>query len=102
MADINIQDNKGATALMWATGNSNNIETVKLLLADERVNPNIQMTDGKTALMLAVDKNYFDIVTELLVHPKIDLGLRDKNGKTALDLAASGEIKNLLETRMAL
>ncbi len=97
LVDVNaISGLDGGTALMWTISYcGNNIETVKLLLSDKRVDPNIQGTDGKTALMLAVDKNYFDIAMEFFMHPKIDLKLKDKEGKTAYDFVVSEDMRQL-------
>ena len=76
-----------------------NIEVVKTLLEDARVDVNAQNFVGRTALHLAVENNYKEILTELLKDPNIKVNLQDKNGRTALHLAAE---KNRLELVKAL
>ena len=51
-ADVNIQDNKGYTALMYATRHSTSTENIKMLL-DKSADVNIQDNKGYTALMYA-------------------------------------------------
>lgn len=92
------------------------IPIVELLLADPRVDINLQDKDeGATALMLAIrhlddykdnqyvsyearttyPKAYADIIKLLISNPNIDLEVRDKNGRTAYDLADK-ETKKLI------
>ena len=57
-------DQKGYTALICAAS-IGHAPVVALLLADERVDPNIGDEDGFTALMWAADKGHASVVTLL-------------------------------------
>ena len=61
-ADINATSKEGWTALMLAAG-SNHIDAVKLLLAEPNINLDAKLkANGKTALNLAEDQGYTEIV----------------------------------------
>lgn len=80
-ANLDIQNNKGQTALIQAAGDGD-IEACKLLL-DNNANPNIENKDGKTALFLASFSWYKEVV-ELLINRGANIDHRDKLGKTTL------------------
>ena len=63
-ADVNAQDNEGATALMLASYNGHT-EVVKLLI-DKGVDVNAHANTGHTALMLASAEGHKEIVKLLL------------------------------------
>jgi ankyrin repeat protein len=62
----------------------NNMEIVKELLADQKVDVNLQNTWGGTALITACFFNNIEAVKELLADQKVDVNLQDKGGYTAL------------------
>ena len=59
-----------------------------MLLADQRVNPNMTEEDGRTALMLAAGKGHAPVVTVLLADQRVNPNMTNQNGITALMLAA--------------
>ncbi len=95
-ASIDVQDERGATALHYAAAN-NGRKTVALMISQRDPIPNVNATDidGQTALHLAAAQNLLDVV-KLLVGvddhipkwcPKVDHTIKDYKGKTALDYA---------------
>lgn len=106
-ADINIRDNNGNTALMYALcakeniGKQNNahISLVKSeysrqikLLIQAGVDVNVQNYQGQTALMLASDEEE----TRILIEAGANVNLKDDLGKTALMYAENAEQTKLL------
>jgi len=95
-ADINAQNNVGATPLRWATF-SRNPELVCVLL-EQGADPNISMHNGTTPLHRAVEMGSTQIV-RLLLQRGADVDVVDEGGKTALRYAQEGgynEIETLL------
>ena len=93
--NVNIQDQNGATALLWAV-DRDNLDIVQALLGARDINVNIQDQDGFTALLVAVYRNNLDMVQDLLGARGIDVNLQNKNGETALSKARNEQIKTLL------
>ncbi|OPX97441.1 MAG: Ankyrin repeats (3 copies) [Syntrophorhabdus sp. PtaB.Bin047] len=60
---VNAADKNGATAVMWASWHRS-VRSLKALLA-ARANSNAKANNGLTALKIARDKNYNDIVRML-------------------------------------
>ena len=61
--------------------------------------PNALMSDGRGPLHLAVDKRHAALVETLARHPAVDVDCRDRQGRTALQIAltaASFDIADLL------
>ena len=89
-ADVNVQNNRGYTALMCPS-QSGDVEKVKLLTERMSVSTLNQVNDhGKTALMLAASRygtNYADIL-KYLVEAGADVNVQCKHGYTALMEAA--------------
>ncbi len=84
-ADVNLQDNEGKTALMYAA------ELGLLLSVDffltNGADPDLQDNNGRTALMYAI-RRYENIDTvRLLLVARANVNLQDNEGKTALWLA---------------
>ena len=83
--DINFQDGSGDTVLMKAC--YNDLKAVKLFISAE-ADINIQNKCGYTALMHAIlGENPLEITPFLLSVDGININLKQKNGKTALNLA---------------
>ncbi|MGB6064045.1 MAG: ankyrin repeat domain-containing protein [Desulfomonilaceae bacterium] len=84
------------TALMRAAF-SNDAEIVKLLL-DRKADPNIQSTDhiGNTALMTSLHVGRIDFkrglpVVKMLLDAGVDINIKNKNGKSAVQMAVSNQ-----------
>ncbi len=91
-ANVNFQDNKGGTALIYAASNGN-LELVKSLLA-VGANPNVQTNAANastTALILAANGGNAAMVEALLKEPTISqsINAKDSTGSTALIYAAN-------------
>ena len=98
--DVNARYANDLTALMWASGHANDVpekdalNTTELLLskgarvddADDR---------GRTALMIAAELGR-DAVVELLIARGASTALKDRDGKSALDLAAGENVRKKL------
>lgn len=91
--DIEIP-NAGATPLMMAVL-FNNLDVVKYLLS-KGANINKQEDDGVTSLHYAVGKNFPQMVSFLLENKKINLSLKDKINRTALDLAKESGLTDIV------
>lgn len=83
-ADLNAQDNNGATALIIAV-DQNNQDAINVLI-QAKADLNIQDNNGATALMVAVDRNNQDAITAL-IQAEANLNVQDNNGITALIIA---------------
>jgi len=92
-ADLNVQDNRGLTALMWA--NNGNKEIVDLLI-QSNADINIKDNDGTTALIYAAYKDHPEIVG-LLIQAGADVNTKDNNDRTALMRASDPQIKDMLK-----
>lgn len=95
--DVNARNDKIETALMYACKN-NLIEVVKILVK-LNVDVNIQNEDDITALMFAAKEDNIDIINILLSSGALVSTLTDKNGFTAMDLAKSNAVTNILRVR---
>ena len=87
---INKRDRNGETALHKACIGGN-LENIRVLIGDERCDPNIQLSDGRTALHVAVNRHFakyqHEAVQCLLKSTKINLNLKDNSGQTPLHIA---------------
>jgi len=89
-ADINAENDRGETALMWATGavdNTRKPEVVRALLMNG-ANVNAVDRNGWTPLMFAVLHDNAD-VARILMGRGADPHARNKDGRTALMIATS-------------
>ena len=91
--DVNMNDKRGETALMYAAQECN-VEAMKILLEDKRVDVNIQNQEGQTALTKTAQRlsqadrgEFVEIIKLLLEQPSLDVNLADDNGFTALHAA---------------
>ena len=66
----NLQDNDGSTPFYLACIN-NSVESVKLLLNDERVDINLKDNSGHTGLMLAAYWGHIAIILDIDINPPI-------------------------------
>ena len=73
---------------LQAVYNQGHASVVVLLLADERLDPNITNQDGDTALILAADEGQGSVVTLLLADDRVDPTITNQKGSTALIFAA--------------
>lgn len=83
-AKVNPTDSSGRRALHWAAGSKGQVEAIKLLVA-RGSNVNWQDIYGNTSLMLAAREPEAGNVKALLALGA-DRSLRNKKGKTAMDL----------------
>lgn len=90
-ADVEVTE-EGLTGLMYVSYWGEQA-TVKLLL-EHGANPNAALKDGTTALMKAVEQNHSVVVLELL-RAGAQVGLRDQEGRNALDYAVQGGLQEM-------
>ena len=64
--------------------------------AHARADMSIQDKDGETALMVAAGKGRIDAV-KALIEAGADVNAKNSEGKTALDVAKSDEVKAILQ-----
>ena len=73
--DLNATNGCGWTALHRAVIHGN-VEALKLLLADSRLNSaNHKSNDGWTAVMIAITSKSVNALRELIAHPSVDLDI---------------------------
>jgi ankyrin repeat protein len=95
-----IRDKNDLTSLMWSAGHPNDVPeaealaTIDILLAADAA---LDLADnrGRTALMIAAERGHGEIV-EALLKAGSDRLLKDRQGKSARELAASDEVRALL------
>ena len=68
---------------------------VRLLLGDERLDPNVADQDGYTALILAAEYGHDPVMALLLADERVDLNLTDESGCTALITAAQEDMASV-------
>lgn len=85
-ADINLRDDNGNNALIFAAFN-NCVENIKILLKQQNIAVNQSNNTGLTPLMAAVIYGNHECVNALMEHFEIDANLKDSAGKTALTYA---------------
>jgi ankyrin repeat protein len=99
-APLNQTDDGGHTPLLWAVLQKD--LTSLTILLNAGANPNLVLANlfgftPITPLMAAANSGFIEGVKALL-NAKADISIKDKRGKTALDYAATEEIKILLQT----
>ncbi|KAL1853979.1 hypothetical protein VTK73DRAFT_8855 [Phialemonium thermophilum] len=93
--DPNRRDRLGRSPLSWSVARSDkpvryiapDIKAAKALLADSRVEVNLRDKDGRTALSLAAEEGFVEIVKVLTESDEIDIDLADNEGRTPLQWA---------------
>jgi len=83
--NVNLQNNRGETALLLAA-KANRVVTVEKLIA-KFADVNIQDNHGYTALIEAVKRQYSTLLSVLLEHEKIDVNIKNENGDTAFSIS---------------
>lgn len=83
LVNINIRDDKGNTALIYAA-KQGHIPLVEFLLTIDKINVNAKNTNGYTALIMAVEDGRKNIVKLLLDNPNTNINIYDNYGNTAL------------------
>uniref|UniRef100_UPI00398E41A8 2-5A-dependent ribonuclease-like isoform X3 n=1 Tax=Pristiophorus japonicus TaxID=55135 RepID=UPI00398E41A8 len=97
-ADVNSINKNQSTPLSTAlTKSPLNIHVVEMLMK-RGANLNVPDNDGKTPLILAVEKKNKEVVKLLLEGASVEINAQDKSGRTAL--LAAVESKNALLTEM--
>lgn len=86
-AEIGAADSQGKTALYWAVASHDDIEIVQHLLAAGAMLNHVT-TSGFSPLMAAAYMGHY-AVFRLLLLAGADAGLKNSNGETAWDIAAS-------------
>jgi ankyrin repeat protein len=86
--DINSQDSKGWTALIYAADMGNE-KCVELLLNHPGIDVNVQNKGGWTALVHAAYMGREKCVELLLKHPTINVKLKNEFGHTAWSVTSS-------------
>lgn len=84
-ADPLLKDQDGETALFWAT-NKDYQESVEIFIAHDPSLCNVTRNDGRIPLHEAAVRGYDNLITALMKCSK-QIDLKDKNGKTPVDLA---------------
>ncbi len=87
-ADVNESSYRGNTPMFEAVS-ANSLGVVELLLERPEIDVNMPhgMRSKQSALMMAIQANYFQIAIPLLDHLKLDITRKDINGNTALSHA---------------
>ncbi len=83
--DLNTITDRGF-GLVLISAMQNKVDMMHYLLRVLQLNPNISF-NGQNALHLAASRGYLDMVKYLVEMAKFDINLKDKGGKTPLDLA---------------
>lgn len=87
------------TALHYAVDKG--LTSIVDALLEHGADVNAQDETGQTPLMYAVICSHKEVVEKLLSVPSIDLGIKNTDGETAKDIAATGDddILELLEKK---
>jgi len=97
---VNGQDSRSETPLMWAV-KYKNIGMVELFLGQEDIEPDTVIKDGRTVFSFAAELGNEDAVKLLLGRRDVNHDSKDSDGRTPLSFAAElgqgGVVKLLLE-----
>ncbi|XP_070602391.1 2-5A-dependent ribonuclease isoform X2 [Erythrolamprus reginae] len=100
-ADVNICDNRDGNALIHALsedkGRSKVREDSALYLLKNKIDASKRDIDGKTVLILAVERESLDIVKAILELDEVDVNDADENNETALHVAVKKKNKSIVK-----
>ena len=82
--DLNIKDNTGNTAIMFAAKTWDRKKTISTLINEPNIDVNLQDNEGNTALIRATKSSYSEEGCILIDKSDININLQDNNGNTAL------------------
>lgn len=99
--DIEATSSIGDTPLLIAT-KKNNVNYVEKILRVNRINRNATDSNGDTALIIAAKNGRLGIIKMLVNRYGIDIGHRNKVGKSALDYALALQTSKREEVALAL
>lgn len=91
--DVNAHKGNGLTPLVEAIL-TNNLESIKILVNDKRVNVNLPFEGNNSPLMLALYSNV-ETVNLILTREDVKFYLRNKNGETAFDIAINLDYREI-------
>jgi ankyrin repeat protein len=94
-AHINTQESRSGFTPLHCAATNGHAHTVKLLLL-RGADVNAKNNSGKTALHYAVLKNHQPVIQELITQNIDIVDAEDNEGNSALDLAKTDEVKDLL------
>ncbi|KOX73970.1 Transient receptor potential channel pyrexia, partial [Melipona quadrifasciata] len=96
-ANVHLKNHRDQTALHIAS-RSHSFECVEILLKKGGCDPNIEDSDGRTPLHLALGRSLLAYdVTELLITWKANINKTDKYGYTPLHIAALNELSQCVD-----
>ena len=86
--DVNCKFGSHGRTILHTAAGKNNVEAVKLILAEPRFTSTNSLAEpgGRTPLAIAALKGNWDVFKELVDHPSVDLDVKDKNGLTIDDI----------------
>ena len=85
--DINCRHGSCGKTILHGAAWFNNVDAVKLILAEPRfTSANALDCLKHTAVVVAASEGNWNVFKELVLHPSIDLGGKDKNGASLEDL----------------
>ena len=85
-----VDNNEGATALMWAV-RGNHLDMLVSLMNHQGIDVNVQSRSNSTALHWAVCDNRPAILAQLVSDDRVDTSLKDQYNRTPLKLAIECE-----------
>ncbi|XP_013912088.1 PREDICTED: 2-5A-dependent ribonuclease [Thamnophis sirtalis] len=97
-ADVNICDNQDGNALIHALSEDKGRkgrEDSALFLLKNKIDANKRDVNGKTVLILAVERESLDLVEAILKLDEVDLDDADENNETALHVAVEKKNKDI-------
>ena len=99
--EINAQEHWDQSALTYAIRlEQNSTQILKLLLACDNIDVNLEDKGGRTPLMVAVESGNEEAIPLLLAHRDIQVNKRNWRGRTALNIAAV--LGNTIATQLLL